>query len=90
MVEVKNPRANAKDIREAGLIPGSERFPEEGNGNQLQYSCLEENPMDRGAWQATVHGVTKSQTWLSTAKHQKKNKKDVSDRREYQYTILVR
>ena len=62
VVEVKNPRANAKDIREAGLIPGSKRFPEEGNGNQLQYSCLEENPMDRGAWQATVHGVTKSQT----------------------------
>ena len=41
VVEVKNPRANAKDIREAGLIPDSERFPEKGNGNQLQYSCLD-------------------------------------------------
>ena len=46
-----------------GLIPGSERFPGAGRGNPLQYSCLE-NPMDRGAWQVTVHGVTKSQTWL--------------------------
>ena len=41
-----------------GLIPGSGRFPGEGNGNPLQYSCLE-NPMDRGAWQATVHRVTR-------------------------------
>ena len=43
------------------LIPGLGRFPEEGNGNTLQYSCLE-NPMDRGAWWATVHGVPKSRT----------------------------
>ena len=41
-----------------GLIPGSERSPGEGNGNPLQYSCLE-NPMDRGAWQAAVHGVAR-------------------------------
>ena len=47
-----------------GLIPGSGRSPGEGNGNPLQYSCLE-NPMDRGAWWATVHGVAKSQTRLS-------------------------
>ena len=47
-----------------GSIPGSGRSPEEGNGNSLQYSCLE-NPMDRGAWWATIHGVTKSQTRLS-------------------------
>ena len=47
-----------------GLIPGSGRFPGEGKGNPLQYSCLE-NPMDRGAWQATVHGVAKSQARLS-------------------------
>ena len=47
-----------------GSIPGSGRSPGEGNGNPLQYSCLE-NPMDRGAWWATVHGVTKSQTQLS-------------------------
>ena len=44
-----------------GLIPGSERSPEERNGNPLQYSCLE-NSMNRGAWQATVHGVAKNQT----------------------------
>ena len=58
---VKNVPANAGDL---GLIPGSGRSPGEGKGNQLQYSCLE-NSMDRGAWQATVHGVTKSQIQLS-------------------------
>ena len=58
---VKNPPANAGDTRDAGLIPESGRSPGEGNGTPLQYACLE-NPMDRGAWQATVHGVTKSQT----------------------------
>ena len=56
---VKNPPANAGDIRDVGLIPGSGRSPREGNGNPLQYSCLE-NPMDRGAWWATVHRVIKS------------------------------
>ena len=55
---VKNPPANAGEM---GLIPGSGRSPGEGNGNPLQYSCLE-NPTDRGAQRATVHGVTKSQT----------------------------
>ena len=55
---VKNPPANAGDARDAGLILGSGRSPGEGNGNPLQYSCLE-NPMDRGAWGAAVHGVTK-------------------------------
>ena len=54
---VKNPPANAGDL---GLIPGSGGSPGEGNGNPLQYSCLG-NPMDRGAWWATVHGVEKSQ-----------------------------
>ena len=58
---VKNPSANAGDIRDAGSIPGSGKFPEGGHGNPLQYSCLE-NPMDRGAWRATVHRVAKSQT----------------------------
>ena len=52
---VKNLCANAGDM---GSIPGSGRSPGEGNGNPLQYACLG-NPMDRGAWQATVHGVTK-------------------------------
>ena len=46
---------------EMGLIPVSGRSPGEGNGNPLQYSCLD-NPMDRGNWQATIHGVTKCQT----------------------------
>ena len=58
---VKNLPANAGD---AGSILGSERSPGEGNGSLLQYSCLE-NPTDRGAWQATVHEVTKNQTRLS-------------------------
>ena len=58
---VKNQPANAGDSRDAGLIPDSGRFPGIGNDNLLQYSCLE-NPMDRGVWFATVHGITKSQT----------------------------
>ena len=58
---VKNLPANAGDTRDAGPNPGSGRSPGEGNGNTLQYSCLE-NPMDRGSCQAAVHGVTKSQT----------------------------
>ena len=64
---VKNLLANIRDTRDAGLIPGSGRSPGEGNGNPLQYSCLE-NPMDREAWQATVHGVAESQTRLSIHK----------------------
>ena len=60
---VKNPPANAGDKRDAGSIPGSERFAQGGNGNPLQYLCLE-NPTDGGAWQAIVHGVTESQTRL--------------------------
>ena len=55
---MKNPLANAGDIRDKGFIPGSGRSPGAGNGNPLQYSYLG-NPMDRGAWQATVHGTTK-------------------------------
>ena len=62
---VKNPPANAVDVRDVGSIPGLGRSPGGGNGNPLQCSCLE-NSMDRGAWQATVHGVKKSQTGLST------------------------
>ena len=56
VLTVKNVPANAGDIRHTGSIPGSGRSPGEGNGNPLQYSCLE-NPMDREAWWATVHGV---------------------------------
>jgi len=55
---VKNPPANIGDTRDAGSIPGSGRSPGVGNGNPLHYYCLQ-NPMDRGAWQTTVHGVTK-------------------------------
>ena len=58
---VKNPPVNVEDIRDMGLIIGSGRSPGGGNGNPFQYSFLE-NPMDRGAWQATVHGVTESDT----------------------------
>ena len=61
---VKNLPANARDARDSGLIPGSGRSPGGGHGNPLQYSCLE-NPMDRGAWRATVHGVAKGWTCLS-------------------------
>ena len=53
---VKNLSANAGDVRDAGLIPGSGRSPRGGHGSPLQDSCLE-NPMDREAWQATAHGV---------------------------------
>ena len=55
---VKNPPANAGDLRNMGSIPGLGRSPGVGNGNPLQYSCLE-NPMDRGTWQAIVNGVAK-------------------------------
>ena len=61
---LNNPLANAVGARDVGLILGLGRHPGEGSGNPLQYSCLE-NSMDRGAWWATVHGVTKSQTQLS-------------------------
>ena len=61
---IKNPPASAEDTRDArevGLVPGSGRSPGEGDDNPLQCSCLE-NPVDRGTWRATVHGVTKSRT----------------------------
>ena len=69
---VKNPSANVGDIRDMNLIPGLGRSPGTGNGNPLQYSCLE-NPMDRGSWGVvgevggvgTVHRVTKTSTRLS-------------------------
>ena len=60
---VKNPPANARDVRDTSSIPGSGRSPGREHGNPVWYSCLE-NPMDRGAWQATVHGVAKSWTQL--------------------------
>ena len=60
---VKNPTANAGDIRDTGSIPGLGRISGGGNGNPIQYSCLE-NPMDRGAWWAMVHRIAKSWTQL--------------------------
>ena len=60
---VKNLPANAGHIRDVGLIPGLRRSPGGGHSNPLQYSCLE-NLMDRGAWRATAHSVTKSRTQL--------------------------
>ena len=81
---VKNPPANAGGV---GSIPRLGRFPGEGNGNPLQYSCLG-NPMDRGAWQATVHGVAKSRTRLSdeltrTTKEKKERKKKTKNKRKF-------
>ena len=64
---VKNPSANAGDIRDVGSIPGSGRSPGGGYGNLFQYSCLE-NPMNRGAWRAIAHRVAKSQTRLKRLK----------------------
>ena len=61
---VKNPPANAGDIRDVGSIPGSGRYPGGGHGNPLQY-LVWRIPMDRGAWQTTAHGVAKSRTRLS-------------------------
>ena len=60
---VKNPPANAGDIRDMGLIPRLGKSPGVGNGNSLQHSCME-NPMDRGAWWTTVHRIAKSQISL--------------------------
>ena len=62
---IKNTPANAEDTRDVGSIPGSGRSPRVGNGNPFQYSCLK-NPMEREAWQARVHGLTRSRTRLST------------------------
>ena len=65
---VKNLPANAGDVQDAGSIPGSGRCPEEGNGNPLQYSSLE-NPMDRRAWRATVHWITKELDTTEATEH---------------------
>ena len=61
---ITNPPTNAGDAEDTGSILGLGRFPAGGNGNPLQYSCLE-NSMDRGAWWATVHGVAKSWTQVN-------------------------
>ena len=89
--EVKASACNAGDL---GLIPGWGRFPGEGNGNPLQYSCLE-NPMDGGAWWATGHGVAKSQTRLSDftffkAFYQKSKKITQNERKYLSVTYPIR
>ena len=66
--EVKNSPANKKEAGDFSFIPGSGRSPGGGNGNPLQYSCLE-NFMDRGAWWATVHGVAESDMMEHTCTH---------------------
>ena len=58
------PAVRETRVRSLGPIPGSGTSPGEGNGNPLQYPCLEDS-VDRGAWKATVHGIAKSRTWLS-------------------------
>ena len=70
---VRNPLANAGDIRDKSSIPGLGRSPGGGHGNPFQYSWLE-NSMDRGAWETTVHGVTKSWTQLNDLKNKQINK----------------
>ena len=72
---VKNPSANVGDTRNSGLMPRSRRSPGEGNGNPLQYCCLNKS-MDRGAWLAAVHRFSKNQTQLSepTYTHRSLNK----------------
>ena len=62
---VKNPLANEGEVRDTGSIPGWERSPGGGQGNPLQYSCLE-NPMDSGVWQATAHKLKKPDTTVET------------------------
>ena len=64
----KEPVCNEGDAGDMGLIPGSERSSGGGHGNPLQYSYLD-NPLDRGVWQATVHGVTKNWTQLKLTEH---------------------
>ena len=70
-------KASACNVGDLGSIPGSGRSPGEGNGNPLQYSCLE-NPMDRGAWQGTVHGVVRVSHNLETKPPPPSNKKSTS------------
>ena len=83
---VKNPPANAGDLRDIGSIPGSGRSLGGGNGNLLQYSCLE-NSMDRGAWQATVHGVSESDTTEHMHKHTHTNHKIHRETKHRRVTI---
>ena len=89
MLSVKNLPVNAGDAREAGSDPGLGRSPGGGCGSSLRYSCLE-NPMDRGAWQAIVHRVTKGHTrlkQLSTAQHIEKVINNLLDKMTYSLDV---
>ena len=85
---IKNPSAKAGDIRGKGLIPRSGRSPGGGHGNPPKYSCLE-NPMDRGSWRDTVHGVTKSQTQLQQISPQEHAFSEATKRKEIQNRITT-
>ena len=86
MVVVKKPSANAGDIRDVGSIPDLGRSPGGGNGDPLQYSCLE-NPRDRGPQGATVHGVAKSWTGLKCCSSSDNNQKCAI---QYQTGVIVK
>ena len=84
---VKNPPVSAGDRGDAGSIPGWGSSPGVGNGNLLQYSCLDS--MDGGAWWATVHRVTNSQTWLSTHSHTPDHRLPLVTSRFVHYNIFL-
>ena len=86
---VKNSPANAEDVRDMGLIPGSGRSPGGGRGNPLQSSCLE-NPMDKGAWWAAVHSAAKSQTRMKQLSSCTKGKNKESAVNHHPVTFLYR
>ena len=75
---VKNLPATEGDVRDMGLIPGSGRFPGRGHGNPIQYSCLE-NPMDRGAWRATVRSIAELDMTKSTYTHTHKYIRNITE-----------
>ena len=87
VLAVKNPPTNARDTRDTGSVLGLGRSPEGGHGNPLQYSCLED-PMNRRAWQAIVHGVTKSWTWLKwLSRHAHTSEREVPFKRQGTYYL---
>ena len=85
---VKNQPANAGDVRDAGSIPGSGRSPGGGHGNPLQCSCPE-NPTDRGAWRATVHGVTQSGARLKRLKRRGRKPRILAITRHCEKTVSI-
>ena len=88
MLVVKNLPAKAGEVRDAGSIPGLGRSPGEGNGNPLQYSCLE-NPMDRGAWRATVHRGRKKSDTTQVTQHAGRHVKTWGSKLEFSWPKLL-